>query len=79
MRVALYQHSKFRDQALHEEMQQDPITQAVMAAVSQVPQKNRESAMKILTTLAKSEGVDRIRTPSSFPKKTPSKTKRETR
>lgn len=58
MRLALYEHSKYRDQVVKEEIEKDPVSRTVLDAVSQLAAKNREPAKKILTMLAMSEGVD---------------------
>lgn len=58
MRLALYEHSKHRDQVIKEEIEKDPVSRTVLDAVSQLAAKNREPAKKILTTIALSEGVD---------------------
>ncbi len=58
MRQALYEHGKFRDKKVEEEIENDPISKTVLEAVSQLATKNREPAKKILTTLAASEGID---------------------
>jgi len=58
MKKAIYEHSKFRDKAVEEQIQKDPVSLAVLNAVAQVPEKNREPAKKILKTLALSEGIE---------------------
>jgi hypothetical protein len=58
MRKAIYAHSKFRDAVVEKEMEEDPVTSAILTSVSVLPLKTREPARKILTTLAAREGID---------------------
>ena len=58
MRKAIYEHSKYRDDVIEKEIENDPTSRAILETVSQLASKNREPAKKILTTLAASEGID---------------------
>jgi hypothetical protein len=57
MRKALYQHSKFRDAKIEEQVEQDGFTQALMIRVRESSKEIQVSTKKLLATLAKSEGV----------------------
>lgn len=56
MRKAIYAHSKFRDNVIAQEMEEDPATKVILKAVEVLPPKTREPTIKILRSLAVSEG-----------------------
>ncbi len=56
MKEAIAKHSKYRDSVVMQEMQEDPVSQAILNTVSLLPVKTREPAIKLLRTLAVSEG-----------------------
>lgn len=59
MRLAIYEHSKFRDQVVQQELEADPTAKTIMNTVSQLPKKTREPATKLLKTLVNTtDGVN---------------------
>lgn len=57
MRLALYEHSKFRDSKVVKLVEDDEFTQGLMHRIDGMPRGTRESTKKVLTALAALQGV----------------------
>lgn len=57
MRLALYEHSKFRDEKVEVLVDQDDFTQGLLATIETLPKKLQSSTKKLLRTLAGTQGV----------------------
>jgi hypothetical protein len=57
MRVALYEHSKFREAKVAKQVEEDEFTRGLLTRVAESPREIQRSTKKLLTTLATSEGV----------------------
>ena len=58
MRLALYEHSKFRDQIIVQQVEQDEFTKGLLTRISDSPKGIRSSTKRLLQTLAASAGVN---------------------
>lgn len=57
MRIALYEHSKFREQKVIKEVDEDEFTKGLLTRISESPKKTRTATKRLLHTLAASAGV----------------------
>jgi hypothetical protein len=57
MRLALYEHSKFRDQKVDDLLEKDEFTIGLLARVELLPKGIKASTKKVLKTLASAQGV----------------------
>lgn len=57
MRVALYEHSKFREEKIAQQVEEDEFTKGLLTRISEVPKGIQRSTKRLLTTLASAEGV----------------------
>jgi len=57
MRVALYEHSKFRDQKVEELVENDEFSSGLLARIESLPRNIQASTKKLLKTLAAEQGV----------------------
>lgn len=58
MRVALYEHSKFRDSKAIAEVEHDEFTKGLLTRISESPKKIQAATKRLLHTLAASAGVE---------------------
>lgn len=58
MRLALYEHSKFRDKVAEKLVEQDAGSKIMLSMVADLSPSVRRSSLKILRTLASSQGVN---------------------
>jgi hypothetical protein len=57
MRIALYEHSKFREQKVVKEVEEDEFTQGLLTRISESPKQTRTATKRLLHTLAVTTGV----------------------
>ncbi len=57
MRVALYEHSKFRDGVALKQVEEDPASKAMLAMLGDLSPNVRASSKRLLQTLAATQGV----------------------
>lgn len=58
MRLALYEHSKFRDGQIERELEADPTTNQILKIIGELSSKHRAPAKAVLKALALSEGIE---------------------